>query len=233
MTVLYRIDEIIKYCNQKEVLNLGFVQHSNWKDRLEKGMWLHQQIVEVAKSVEGVDLLCEEVQKINKELNQNNICHDVTKLNDLPSNNKYDVIVCGELIEHLDNPGMMLAGIKKFMHSESVLIVTTPNAFRERWVRLAWMGEESKTFLNDQHVCWYSFHTLRQLLERYGYSEICYDYYYSNSKQVSSYHTLCSPLKNGVKRLLPGMSHKISGTGVRSMGLFFVASLNDSCEGNE
>jgi len=40
---------------------------------------------------------------------------------------KYDVIFCGEVIEHLFSPDHLLTEVKKIMHSESILILSTPN----------------------------------------------------------------------------------------------------------
>ena len=42
---------------------------------------------------------------------------------------KFDVIVIGDLIEHLSNPGLMLYRIKKFCDERTKIIITTPNAF--------------------------------------------------------------------------------------------------------
>lgn len=226
VSVIYRIDEIVSLCRGKKVLNLGFVQHKNWKDRRKKGVWLHQQIADVAQLVDGIDLLQDEIEQINKVLGQNNHAGDVTDLESVALDGKYDVIVCGELIEHVDNPGAMLEGIKRFMSDDSELVITTPNAFSESWVRMAWDGKEGMEFLNKQHVCWYSFHTLRQLLERHGYLEVRYDYYFSNNKNRSPYQPYLTNLKNSVKRFFPSMHKNIAGTGVRSGGLFFVASLS-------
>jgi SAM-dependent methyltransferase len=226
VSIIYRIDEIVNVCRGKKVLNLGFVMHENWKDRLEKGVWLHQQIADVAEKVDGIDLLSEEVERINHALGQTNYSGDVTNLDDVPLNEKYDVIVCGELIEHIDNPGAMLKGIKRFMRDDSQLVITTPNAFSESWVRMAWNGREGRDFLNKQHVCWYSFHTLRQLLERHGYSEVKYDYYFSSNKKLSSFKPISTNLKNIIKSFFPKMHKNIAGSGVKSGGLFFVASLN-------
>lgn len=224
MPVIHRIDEIVSICSGKKVLNLGFVQHKNWKDRMEKGLWLHQKITDVASSIVGIDLLDDEIAQINKVLGQSNISGDVTSLESVVLGDKYDVIVCGELIEHIDNPGAMLEGIKRFMKDDSELVITTPNAFSESWVRMAWGGKEGKDFLNKQHVCWYSFHTLKQLLERHGYEEVRYDYYFSMSKKRSPYQPYLTKVKNSIKRLFPMMHKNISGTGIRSGGLFFVAS---------
>ena len=180
---IFRIDEIIKQCKNKDVLHLGFVQHLNWEDRHAKGMWLHSSINKVAKSLIGLDYLKDEVLRINQKFNQNNVAGNVLELDSCPIDQKFEVIVCGELIEHVDNPGLMLSGIKRFMNNDSLLVITTPNAFCEAWARRAWLGEEGKTFLNNEHVAWYSKQTLTHILERNGYQIERSDYYIANKAE--------------------------------------------------
>lgn len=227
MKLIYRLEETVNLCKKKTVLNLGFVQHRNWRDRLEKDTWVHKKLMDVAEEVIGIDILCDEVEQIRTKFASNDICGDVTRLNEIHLDIKVDVVNCGELIEHLDNPGAMLRGIRRFMTEDSILIITTPNAFREAWVRMAWKGLEGKSFLNKQHVCWYSFHTLRQLLERYGYEEVFYDYYFSNIKAKSPYRPLVTPLQNIVCHFLPGYYPMLALPKEKQTGLFFVAKLGN------
>ena len=48
-------------------------------------------------------------------------------LSDVFQGNKFDVIFCGEVMEHLFSPDHLLQEIKKVMHPESILILSTPN----------------------------------------------------------------------------------------------------------
>ena len=76
-----------------------------------------------------------------------------------------EVIVCGEVIEHLSNPGYFLEAVSGFCRGVPV-IITVPNAFSEanqQWLR---RGQEN---VNRDHVAWYSPRTLKTLLERAGY----------------------------------------------------------------
>jgi len=54
---------------------------------------------------------------------------DVERLDELPVDQKFDTVIAGDIIEHLSNPGQMLAGIKRFCGSDTRVIITTPNAF--------------------------------------------------------------------------------------------------------
>ena len=40
---------------------------------------------------------------------------------------KFDVIFCGEVIEHLFSPDHLLGEVRKIMHEKSILILSTPN----------------------------------------------------------------------------------------------------------
>lgn len=76
------------------------------------------------------------------------------------------VIVCGEIIEHLTNPGYFLQRLKA-QYGGVPVIITVPNAFSDVGHAHLEHGTEN---VNIDHVAWYSYRTLRTLLERYGYA---------------------------------------------------------------
>lgn len=77
-----------------------------------------------------------------------------------------DVIVCGEVLEHLSNPGYLLARLRK-QFDQAPVIVTVPNAFSAAAAQHMEHGTEN---VNLDHTCWFSYRTLRTLLERAGYA---------------------------------------------------------------
>src|SRR3989344_4764139 len=93
---------IKKYCAGKDVLDVGCVDH-NANEELENS-WLHKIIKSVAKSVIGVDFEENEVQKLRAK-GYNIVVGDVETVT---IGKTFDVIVAGELIEHLSNPGLFL-----------------------------------------------------------------------------------------------------------------------------
>jgi len=100
--MIYRIDQILKHCEGKRVLHLGFVQHSpKYKKQIEQGTWLHAHISDVAKEAIGLDILVDAVEDLKTNYNYNGYVGNVEKLESLNLNDKFDVIVAGELIEHL------------------------------------------------------------------------------------------------------------------------------------
>jgi len=54
----------------------------------------------------------------------------------------FDVIVAGELIEHLENPGVFLASAARHLGKGGVLFLTTPNTTSFRFFAYALLGKE-------------------------------------------------------------------------------------------
>jgi len=147
-----RVIFILQRCFDKTVLDIGCIGD------------LHKNIEEVAKEVWGIDKDDSDIKNYWKI--------DIEKDPTFPVlirevHNKvekaFDVIICGEILEHLSNPGFFLEHLK---HFECPIIITVPNAFAigsEGWLR------KGKECVNDEHVAWYSYYTLKNLVERYGY----------------------------------------------------------------
>ncbi len=83
-----------------------------------------------------------------------------------------DLVLCGEVIEHLSNPGWFLTRLKSQYPGVPVLI-TVPNALATALRAHALKGTEN---VNADHVAWYTPKTMRTLLERAGYvvKECCW-----------------------------------------------------------
>ncbi len=143
---------IKKRCQNKEVLDLGSLG-----DNYNNKNWLFKHIKETAKSVQGLD--------INKNpTNEKIIEGDVTNFN---LNQKFEVIVAGELIEHIYNFKGFLESVKKHMKSESIFILSTPNAFSfANIIRAILFG---KTIHHKGHKVFFDKGTLTELLNDFGF----------------------------------------------------------------
>jgi SAM-dependent methyltransferase len=90
------------------------------------------------------------------------------RLDEVPLSETFDVIIAGEIIEHLSNAGLFLQGIKRFMNPETRLVITTVNAYCG--MRFAIYGLRGKRGRNEpvhpEHVAYYSYKTLSLILER-------------------------------------------------------------------
>ena len=131
-----RWEFILNKCRDKKVLHLGCIgiTEGSLFDKLEamrNGFVIHAHIRRVAREILGIDYDLETVKALNKLGYLEIVYGDATKLNELQiePNIKFDVIVAGDLIEHLSNPRDMLVGVRRFMNRDSEVIITTPNAF--------------------------------------------------------------------------------------------------------
>ena len=77
------------------------------------------------------------------------------------------MIVCGEVLEHLSNPGHFLTALRATYPTVLVLI-TVPNAFATAGA--AWLVTKGRENVNKEHVCYYSYTTLKELLRRARYA---------------------------------------------------------------
>jgi SAM-dependent methyltransferase len=90
---------------------------------------------------------------------------------------KFDVIFCGDVIEHLPNPGLFLDACKSMLSQGGRIILTTPNCFN-LFNMFEKLGKREPT-VNYDHVAYYNSKTLARLLEKMGYSSSGVDYLYS------------------------------------------------------
>ncbi len=79
-------------------MDLGCVRHD--ASFANNPNWLHNKIRNVAQNVVGIGFLARDVEKL-RNLGYNIIYGDVTK--PLNLSEQFDVIVAGDLIEHLSN----------------------------------------------------------------------------------------------------------------------------------
>ncbi len=144
---------------------------------------MHLAISKVSKRVFGIDWSEEGLLLLRASGFTDLIQWDVEKLDGLRIDQPLDVIVAGEILEHLANPGLCLEGIAQFMRRHhSKLIVSVPSAFSLRHF-VSFMFQKTELVMPD-HTAYYSFATLSELLHRHGFNvlQLCA---YSNSAKGS------------------------------------------------
>ncbi|GEM_PF-542413 len=169
--VIGRTAYVLEICRNKRVLHLGCVDEGLTKERLEAGTLLHMQLLSVAKEVHGVDVSEEGLNLLRQAGIPNLILGNVEQLDQIPElrGEKFDVILATEIIEHLNNPGSFLQSAKHFFHENSIMVITTPNAYRITGFGYRLKGLE---FVHPDHNYWFSWSTLASLLSKNGYQII-------------------------------------------------------------
>lgn len=198
----FRNDYIIPYIKNKKVLDLGFLG----ENRNLKFSDLHKQVLKYAKkSSLGVDIHKDRIDSLIKE-GYNVICDNVISLENIKkSEEKFDVILCGELIEHVEDLGIFLDNMKSLLTKNGKIILTTPNILSLRnIVRHTVLGQESpywknrKSEINYGHVVGFTNMLFHNLLLRKGFQIIHYSYTIKNE-----YGGIRGNLEKFISKIIP------------------------------
>lgn len=178
MELVQRVEFIKSACAGKKALHLGCTNWPYTQDAIDKNMLLHFELAASASSLYGFDFDQEGLDVLAAAGTTGLYRADLENLDAVEMNETFDVIVAGEMIEHLNNPGLFLKGIQRFMNADTQLVITTINAYSA--LRFAIYGLRGKGGLNEpvhpDHVAYYSYKTLNLLVERAGLkvSEFCF-----------------------------------------------------------
>ncbi len=166
--LVQRVEFIKKTCVGKKVLHLGCTNYPYTKESLDNNILLHFEIQKVAEQLYGFDFDRKGIDILEKSGVKNLYRADLENLEEVAVNETFDVIIAGEIIEHLSNPGLFLRGIQRFMHSRTSLIITTINAYSGlRFFIYGLRGKGGKNEpVHPDHVAYYSYKTLTLVLER-------------------------------------------------------------------
>jgi len=154
---MIREDIVKSYVKGKDVLDVGAVgqtRHYNlWED-----------IKVMTRSLTGIDI----APSPDKDIVQGN-------METYSFGKKFDVIVLGDVIEHVDNQGLLLDNLRRHLKEDGVIIMTTPNA---KWPTV---------FLptNPTHTLWHDKRTISAIVERHGFSIAGFRYYYGNKSRYN------------------------------------------------
>lgn len=165
-----RIAFIKRYCLGKSVLDLGAMDETAYKAKQGRGTWLHEEIAEVAARVMGIDSSAL-IPREGVRTGPNAVIHpgDIAQLSEWLESTDFspDVIVAGELIEHLEHPLGFLKSMKAIARLQGkTLILTTPNATALHNCLIGLISREST---HHDHLCIFSYKTLYTLCSRAGF----------------------------------------------------------------
>ena len=121
---------LLEAARGKRVVHVGFVDELV-EQKVEGHVWLHARLAEVASELVGLDfsergVAWAQAQGYEAHLVDCQSEEDVRALGLAPA----DVVVAGEILEHLDAPGPFLRAMRLLAKPEGELLVTTPNAYR-------------------------------------------------------------------------------------------------------
>lgn len=146
-----RVEDINKFLcefvRNHSVLDIGVVGHTI--DRSLGGEWRHDMIKNVASHVVGVDILEDEIKQLCARGYDVRFV-DATSENDL--GDRFDRIVIGDVIEHVDNPVALLRFAARHLEPSGRILCSTPNPL---FIGHVIDGLRDGLFIpNAEHVTW-------------------------------------------------------------------------------
>jgi 2-polyprenyl-3-methyl-5-hydroxy-6-metoxy-1,4-benzoquinol methylase len=137
----------------RSVLDIGSASRHRRPD------WMHGLVCGVASHVVGVDRDEATVVK----LQERGYDIRVGDAQDFDVGEKFDIVLAGELIEHLDNVHGFLQSVHRHLGPDGRLVLTTPNPFY--FMNFVYrVGGRPR--VNAEHTCWFCPDTIGHVLER-------------------------------------------------------------------
>lgn len=156
-----RIAYLCSLATGKRVLDVGVVDHT-LRDPSDPS-WLHGRLRRVAARCVGVDVLGPEVSRLRAQGFDVRF-HDLTRG---PLEENFDLIVLGEVLEHVESPLALLRSAAVMLDHGGSVVVTAPNP----WYVATILRSVRRSTLyvdNADHCAWFDPCTMCELGDRVG-----------------------------------------------------------------
>lgn len=165
-----RIEHLADLVTGRSVVHVGFADRGYRDMQEQAGTWLHAHLAQRARRLVGIDLDEEGVAAARAAGYEAWAldCRDAEAIA-AAGIEPAEVVVAGEVIEHLDEPGPFLEALHALVAPGGELVVTTPNASGLLNTVAALAGREVN---HPDHVAMFSWRTLQNLLARHGWEVV-------------------------------------------------------------
>jgi 2-polyprenyl-3-methyl-5-hydroxy-6-metoxy-1,4-benzoquinol methylase len=149
-----------------EVAHLGCADSPYTDELLAAGELLHSRLVRVAR-VTGFDVDPRALEQVREALpGERFVLADVTDELPAEERGRYQLVIAGEVLEHVPNADAFLRGCAALLAPGGRLCVTVPNACCPKIGLRAVLGRES---VHPDHRVYFGPRTLRRTLDGAGY----------------------------------------------------------------
>jgi SAM-dependent methyltransferase len=165
-----RIEYLTEKARGRGVIHVGFVDTGCRTMNQEAGAWLHGHLARSATTLIGVDIDEAGVKEATAAGYEAYAvdCRDREALAAIGLE-PAPLVIAGEVIEHLDDPGSFLSGLHNLVAPGGELVITTPNAYGLFNV----FASLARTEINHpDHVVMFTWRTLTNMASRHGWEPV-------------------------------------------------------------
>lgn len=198
---LDRLGYLTDSAKGKDVLHVGCSDWPVTEERIRSGDLLHLRLRKSAKRLTGIDLSDAGIQ-IMRSPGIENV--ELMNAEDITIGQQFDMILAGDVLEHLNNPGLFLAKASELLRPDGELVIAVPSALTFANV-LAWLRKREQ--VHKDHTFYYSPKTLSTLCGRYDLLPVKLIY---TAQPASSYESkLFVWIRKTILTLLPNAAPAI------------------------
>jgi len=168
--IIQRETAIIDLIKNTNVIHIGCSDHIQViNEKIQTNTWLHKLITDNSKNCIGIDIDRESIEYIKNNLGYTNVFHgDILSDDfDVIRQTKWDYVVFGEIMEHIDNPVNFLKVFKsRFGANVERFIITVPSIYNKRQ-----FGNmlKYKEVINSDHRFWFTPYTISKIVASAGF----------------------------------------------------------------
>lgn len=163
--IVGRAEFLCRLATGNRVLHVGCADAPLTAEKLSNGELLHSRLTEVADECIGVDTDEAAVRVLRDHGFSDVIAGDASSPT-LMLGKAFDVVILGEVLEHVGDAGALLSAMQARLSSDGVLVVTVPNAFNA--LRFLHMIVRAREVVHRDHLAYYSAKTVAAAGERAG-----------------------------------------------------------------
>ncbi|MER6059612.1 methyltransferase domain-containing protein [Streptomyces sp. NPDC001792] len=180
-----RDEVLLRLCAGRRVLHVGCADHPLTEERLRDGSILHAKLMKDAAEVLGVDVDREGIELLRTHLGGRYLVQDFSDSQGavMAAEFKPDVILAGDVIEHVRDAASFLRGVSALMHEVGdgvELILSTPNGLGVKTLLNTLAGVEG---IHPDHVYVFTPASLARLVSDCGLAPHRWYFYHVNSRK--------------------------------------------------
>jgi 2-polyprenyl-3-methyl-5-hydroxy-6-metoxy-1,4-benzoquinol methylase len=178
-----RVDHLVAACAGRRVFNVGLGGYLDDDERTDSLFAnvddsLQARLASAAKSIAAIDLNPRAVRLFSTlTVPGRYIEASLTdpKLLDAVGDERFDVVLLGDVLEHVDDFRTALANAQMLLVDGGEVVISTVNAYSAEAIAKLLFRYES---VHPEHTCYFSYSTLKRLLHMNGLEAFDGKYYY-------------------------------------------------------